>query len=96
MNGFLNAGGHAFGRYGLFVAIAALPVGIYTFDNASGNGVSIHLGVCSFAWAILWALFSVLLALDRPIGRISGALAGIGGIGTAWVFGPPLRDQISF
>lgn len=66
------------------MAIAALSVGIYTFNNANGNGVSIHLGVCSFAWAILWALFSVLPALDTPIGRISGAVAGIGGIGTAW------------
>ena len=51
VNGFLNAGGHAFGWYCLFVAIAALSAGIYTFNNANGNGVSIYLGVCWFAWA---------------------------------------------
>jgi hypothetical protein len=97
LNGFLNAGGHAFGWYCLFVAITAVPVGVYTFNNANGNDASIYLGVCWFAWAILWALFFVLLALDRPIGRITGALAVIEGIGTAWVFGLLLLlDQISF
>jgi putative amide transporter protein len=96
-NGFLNAGGHAFGWYCLFVAITAIPVGIYTFNNANGNDASIYLGVCWFAWAVLWAMFFVLLALDRPIGRITGALAVLEGIGTAWVFGVLLLlDQISF
>jgi putative amide transporter protein len=96
-NGFLNAGGHAFGWYCLFVAITAVPVGIYTFNNANGNDASIYLGVCWFAWAVLWAMFFVLLALDRPIGRITGAVAVLEGIGTAWVFGLLLLlDQISF
>ena len=96
-NGFLNAGGHAFGWYCLFVAISAVPVGIYTFNNANGNDASIYLGICWFAWAILWAMFFVLLALDRPIGRITGAVAVLEGIGTAWVFGLLLLlDQISF
>ena len=96
-NGFLNAGGHAFGWYCLFVAISAIPVGIYTFNNANGNDASIYLGVCWFAWAVLWAMFFVLLALDRPIGRITGAVAVLEGIGTAWVFGLLLLlEQISF
>lgn len=96
-NGFLNAGGHAFGWYCLFVAISAVPVGIYTFNNAAGNDASIYLGVCWFAWAILWGLFFVLLALDRPIGRLTGAVAVLQGIGTGWVFGLLLLlDQISF
>jgi putative amide transporter protein len=96
-NGFLNAGGHAFGWYCLFVAITAVPVGIYTFNNANGNDASIYLGVCWFAWAVLWAMFFVLLALDRPIGRITGAVAVLEGIGTAWVFGLLLLlEQISF
>jgi hypothetical protein len=39
----------------------------------------------------------VLLALDKPIGRLAGAVAVIEGIGTAWVFGLLLLlDQISF
>ena len=96
-NGFLNAGGRAFGWYCLFVAITAIPAGIYTLNNAAGNDASIYLGICWFAWAVLWFLFFALLALDRPIARIAGAVAIVEGIATAWVFGMLLLlDQIAF
>jgi hypothetical protein len=96
-NGFLNAGGRAFGWYCLFVAITAVPAGIYTLNNAAGNDASIYLGICWFAWAVLWFAFFALLALDRPIARITGGLAILEGIGTAWVFGMLLLlDQIAF
>jgi hypothetical protein len=96
-NGFLNAGGRAFGWYCLFVAITAIPAALYTFNNANGNDASIYLGIDWIAWAVLWAFFFVLLALDRPIARITGALAIVEGIGTAWVFGLLLLlEQISF
>jgi len=66
----------------------------YIFDT---DDASIYLGICWFAWAVLWALFFALLALDRPIARIAGAVAIIEGIGTAWVFGMLLLlDQIAF
>jgi hypothetical protein len=76
-----------FGWYCLFVAITAIPAGIWTFADANGNDASIYLGFCWFAWAVLWALFFGLLALDRPVARITGYLAILEGIGTAWVFG---------
>jgi hypothetical protein len=96
-NNFLNAGGRAFGWYCLFVAITAIPAGIYTFANADGDDASIYLGVCWFAWAVLWAMFWALLALDRPIARLTGRLAVLEGIGTAWVFGLLLLlDVIAF
>jgi putative amide transporter protein len=96
-NNFLNAGGRAFGWYCLFVAITAIPAGIYTFSNADGDDASIYLGVCWFAWAVLWAMFWALLSLDRPIARITGQVAVLEGIGTAWVFGLLLLlDVIAF
>jgi hypothetical protein len=96
-NGFLNAGGRGFGWYCLFVAITAVPAGIYTLNNADGNDASIYLAIDWFAWAILWFLFFVLLALDRPIARIAGGLAILEGIGTAWVFGfLLLTEQMAF
>ncbi len=96
-NAFLNAGGRAFGWYCLFVAITAIPAGIYTFNNAAGNDAAIYLGVAWFAWAVLWFMFFLLLALDRPIARITGAVAVLEGIGTAWVFGLLLMlEQIAF
>ena len=96
-NAFLNAGGRGFGWYCLFVAITAIPAGIYTLNNADGNDASIYLAIDWFAWAVLWFLFFVLLALDRPIARIAGGLAILEGIGTAWVFGLLLLlEQMAF
>ena len=96
-NQFANAGGHAFGWYCLFVAITAVAAGGFTFDNANGNDASIYLGIDWFAWAVLWFLFFVLLALERPIARITGWLAILEGIGTSWVFAILLlQDQLSF
>jgi hypothetical protein len=85
-NQFLNAGGHGFGWYCLFVAITAVAAGIYTFSNADGNDASIYLGVDWFAWAVLWFLFFLLLALERPIARVTGWLTILVGVGTSWVF----------
>jgi putative amide transporter protein len=96
-NNFLNAGGRAFGWYCLFVAITAIPAGIWSFANAQGNAASIYLGVCWFAWAVLWFLFFMLLALDRQVARLAGAVAVLEGIGTAWVFGILLLEgQLAF
>jgi hypothetical protein len=96
-NNFLNAGGRAFGWYCLFVAITAIPAGIFTFDNAGGNDALIWLGIDWFAWAVLWFMFFLLLALDRPIARITGVVAVLEGIGTAWVLGIlVLEDKLAF
>ncbi len=96
-NQFLNAGGHAFGWYCLFVAITAVAAGLFTFDNANGNDASIYLGVDWFAWAFLWFLFFVLLALERPIARLTGWVAILEGIATSWVFAILLlENQLAF
>lgn len=86
-NNFLNAGGRAFGWYCLFVAVTAVPAGIYTLDAADGNDASIYLAIDWFAWAVLWFLFFMLLTLDRPIARLTGWLAVLEGVATAWVLG---------
>src|SRR5919108_4751563 len=36
-NNFLNAGGRAFGWYCLFVALTAVPAGVYTLNDAHGQ-----------------------------------------------------------
>jgi hypothetical protein len=92
-NQFLGVRGHAFGWYCLFVAVTAVAAGIYTFSNADGNDASIYLGVCWFAWAVLWFLFFLLLALERPVARVTGWLAILEGIGTAWIFAILLLEE---
>ena len=92
-NQFLNAGGHAFGWYCLFVAVTAIAAGGYTFSNADGNDASIYLGVDWFAWAFLWFLFFLVLTLERPVARFTGWVAILEGIGTSWVFAILLLEE---
>jgi putative amide transporter protein len=93
INQFLDAGGHGFGWYCLFVAITAVSAGFYTFSNADGNDASIYLGVDWFAWAVLWFMFFLLLALERPIARVTGWLTILVGVGTSWVFAILLLEE---
>ena len=94
---FLNAGGRAFGWYCLFVAITAVPAGIYTLRQ---RGRQRRLDLSRDRLVRLGdpvVMFFVLLALDRPIARLAGGLAIIEGIGTAWVLGMLLLlDQLAF
>jgi putative amide transporter protein len=83
-NQVITGSGRAFGWYCLFVAITAVPAGIYTLQTAGGNPAAVWLGLNWFAWAILWALFFVLLALERPIALFVGWLTLIEGIVTSW------------
>jgi putative amide transporter protein len=92
-NQFLGVRGHAFGWYCLFVAITVVVAGFYTFSNADGNDAAIYLGVCWFAWAVLWSMFFLLLTLELPIARITGWVAIVEGIGTAWVFAILLLEE---
>jgi hypothetical protein len=86
-NTFLGADGRAFGWYCLFVAVTAVAAGIYTFKDAGGNDANIWLGIDWFAWAVLWFLFFLLLALQRPIARVTGLVTIVEAILTSWVFG---------
>src|SRR6201987_2554549 len=82
-NQYANAGGRGLGWYSLFVAITAIPAGIYTLTAPNLTTADIWLGVNWFAWAVLWGLFWALLTLELPIARITGWVAIIEGIGTA-------------
>jgi hypothetical protein len=83
-NQYANAGGRALGWYSLFVAITAIPCGIYTVTAAGATTADLWLGADWFAWAVLWALFFALLTLELPIARLTGWVAIIVGIGTSW------------
>ena len=97
-NDFLNAGGRAL-RLVLPVRGDHRGPGRASTRSTTRTATtrSIYLGIDWFAWAVLWFLFFVLLALDRPIARIAGGVAILEGIGTAWVFGLLLLlEQLSF
>lgn len=92
-NQYTQANGHAFGWYCLFVAITAIPAAIYSFTNADGNDATVYLGIDWLVWAVLWFMFFVLLALERPIARATGWVAVIAGVGTSWVFAILLLEE---
>lgn len=85
-NRFANVDGRGLGWYCLFVAITAVPVGILTLAEAD-TAFLVWLGLSWFAWAVLWFLYFLLLALRRPITRLTGAVTILEAVATAWVPG---------
>jgi hypothetical protein len=84
-NQYANAGGRALGWYSLFVAITAIVFGVYTVQATPGtNTADLWLAGNWFAWAVLWAMFWLLLSLEWPIATITGWVAILEGAGTAW------------
>ena len=71
------------GWFSLFVAVVAIVIGVLSFTLISDP----LFGVIWITWAVLWFMFFLLLALGRPIAKVTGAVAIVEGIATAWVFG---------
>ena len=85
-NQFNDVDGRGLGWYSLFVAITAVPVAITTLQGAATLW-GYWLGLCWAAWAVLWFMFFMLLAMQKPIAKVTGAVACIQGIVTAWLPG---------
>jgi hypothetical protein len=81
-----RADGRGLGWFSLFVAITAVPVSIETLLSANTLW-GVWFGLCWAAWGILWFLFFVLLALQKPISRVTGWLTVLEGILTGWLPG---------
>lgn len=86
MNRYNQADGRGLGWFSLFVSITAIPVAIETLIQANTLWGT-WFGLCWVAWAALWFLFFVLLALQKPIGRVTGWLTMLEGIFTGWLPG---------
>lgn len=93
-NQFLNAGNHVFGWFDFFVAITAVPTGVYTLRAAHGNAADIWLGVNWFIWAGLWFSFFLLLTMERPIVRQVGWATIAVAVATCWAFGYTLLQGV--
>jgi hypothetical protein len=85
-NRYNGADGRGLGWFSLFVAITVVPVALDTLANA-GSVWDVWFGLCWAAWAILWFLFFLLLAMKKNIARFTGALTLLEGILTGWIPG---------
>lgn len=85
-NRLTGADGRGLGWFSLFVAITAIPVAIDSLRMASATW-DWWLGLSWAAWAVLWLLFFVLLALQKPIARLTASVAISQGIFTGWLPG---------
>ena len=45
------------------------------------------MGICWGSWAILWLMFWALLALKKPIAKVTGAFCAANGVYTGWIPG---------
>jgi acid-activated urea channel len=82
INNAFDLDGKGLGWYCLFVAITAVPTSALTF----GSG-DVRFGVIWLLWAILWFLFFLLLALEKPIAKFTAYVTVTLAIVTCWVPG---------
>ena len=85
-NRFHDVDGRGLGWYSLFVAITVVPVTVVTFMGAD-SPLDYWLGLCWAAWAVLWFMFFLLLAMQKPIAKATGAMTSIQGVLTGWLPG---------
>lgn len=90
-NRLSGSDGRGLGWFCLFVAITVVPVAIQAIGASTTTG-SLWLGLNWALWAVLWFVFFLLLALQRPIATPVGYFCVLVGIVTAWVPGYLLLD----
>ncbi|MCB1886055.1 MAG: transporter [Rhodocyclaceae bacterium] len=86
-NRHTGADGRGLGWFSLFVALTAAPVSFDVLSSGAPSAGNLWLGLSWAAWALLWLLFFLLLALQKPLMRLT-AWTSIGqGIATGWIPG---------
>jgi len=83
--------GRGLGWFSLFVAITVVPVAMDAFAAAT-NGTEMWLAANWAAWAVLWFMYFLLLAMKRPILQTTGVVTLLIGILTGWLPGFLLLD----
>ena len=92
-NRYSGADGRGLGWFSLFVAITVVPVAIETLGSASSVW-DVWFGLCWADWAVLWFMFFLLLAMQRPIAKVTGFVTSAQGVLTGWLPGYLLLDGV--
>ena len=86
INRYNGADGRGLGWFSLFVSITVVPIALETLAGASTTW-DVWFGLCWAAWAVLWFMFFLLLALGKPILKVTGAVTSVQGVLTGWLPG---------
>ncbi|AYQ43881.1 MULTISPECIES: AmiS/UreI family transporter [Burkholderia] len=86
LNRFNGADGRGLGWFSLFVSVTVIPVAIESWQRAV-TAWDVWFAWCWIGWGVLWFLYFVLLALQRPILRLTGVATILAGIVTGWLPG---------
>jgi len=78
--------GRGLGWFSLFVAITVVPVALGAMGSMA-SGLDAWMAYNWTAWAVLWFMFFLLLALRMPILRITGIATALAGVTTGWIPG---------
>ncbi|WP_146585369.1 AmiS/UreI family transporter [Puniceibacterium confluentis] len=76
--------GRGLGWFSLFVALSVLPEAIRTLSTAS-SVMETWLGLCWLAWAGLWFLYFLTLAMQRSFRKQTALATLLSGVLTAWL-----------
>ena len=92
-NRFHEVDGRGLGWFSLFVAITVVPVALKTLGGAA-TAWDVWFGLSWAAWAVLWFMFFLLLAMKKPIAKVTGAVTCAEGVLTGWLPGFLLLEGI--
>ncbi len=76
--------GRGLGWFSLFVVITVIPVAFNAITTAV-TGIDQWMGWNWAAWAVLWFLYFLLLALKKPILKLTGVVTLAVGLLTGWL-----------
>ena len=92
-NRFHDVDGRGLGWFSLFVAITVVPVAIDTLSGATTTW-DVWFGLCWAAWAVLWFMYFLLLAMKKPILKVTGMVTCAEGVLTGWLPGFLLLEGV--
>lgn len=85
-NRWNGADGRGLGWFCFFVGVTVIAITLQAFAGAEGV-LGYWLAICWASWAVLWLMFWALLALQKPIAKVTGALCAAQGVYTGWIPG---------
>ncbi len=92
-NRIVAVDGRGLGWFSFFVSITVIPVAVTSLSTAQTT-LDLWMGLNWTAWAVLWFLYFLLLALQRPIVRLTAFVTLFAGILTGWIPGFLILDGL--